>query len=143
MVSPSRQRRSRLWFLPGLILLLVVTILFTLLAPDNVRDVPGTANQARFPIQIVQIQLRMMESLPVQVVAEVHGIIPDACSSALEPEVTRSGNTIDVRIIVERPRDLACAQVIRDYERNIPLGAFQPGDYILHINDTTTRFHVD
>ncbi len=142
MASPSRGKRS-FWYFPGVLFLVFATILFTLRAPDSNRDVPGDTNVERFLIQITQIQVRLMESIPVQVMADVNGIIPDACSSALEPEVTRSGNTITVRIIGERPRDLACAQVIRDYTRNISLGTFEPGDYTLNVNDATTSFHVD
>jgi hypothetical protein len=84
-----------------------------------------------------------MESFPVQGVADVHGIIPDACSSVREPDVTRRENTFTIKIIGERPRGRACAQVIRDYQRNIPLGVLPPGDYVLHVNDVTTRFHID
>lgn len=142
MAARSRRHRTR-WFLPGIILLVIATMLFTFRAPDNEQDVSGGVNVERFPIQITQVQFRVMESFPVQVMVEVQGIIPDACTSALEPEVSRSGNTIDVQILGERPGDRACAQVIRDYSRNIPLGAFPPGDYVVHVNDVTTNFHID
>ncbi len=142
MASARRGKRFG-WLLLGTALLVILTILFTLRTPDNVQDVGGDRNVERYPIQIVQIQLRVMESFPVQGMADVRGIIPDACSSVREPEVTRSGYTFTIKIIGERPRDRACAQVIREYQRNIPLGALQPGDYVLHVNDVTTRFHID
>lgn len=142
-MAPPRRGKRFGWLLFGSALLVILTILFTLQSPDNVRDVPGGTNMERFPIQITQVQLHVMESFPVQGVADVRGIIPNSCSSALEPEVTRSDNTFAIKIIGERPRDRACAQVIREYQRNIPLGTLQPGDYVLHVNEVTTRFHID
>ena len=135
MAAPIRRKRFE-WLLAGAALLLVITILFTLQSPDNKRDVPGNVNTQRFPLQIAQIQLRVMESSPVQ------GIIPDACSTVREPEVSRSGNTISIQIFGERRRDRACAQVVRVYQQSIPLGALQPGDYVLHVNGVTTGFHI-
>lgn len=142
-MAPPRRGKRFGWLLLGTALLFILTILFTLRTPGNARDVAGDSNVERYPIQIVQVQVRVMESFPVQAVAEVHGIIPDACYSVREPEVTRSANTFTITIIGERLRDRACAQVIRDYQRNLPLGALQPGDYVLHVNDVTTTFHID
>lgn len=141
MSAPIRRKRFE-WLLIGAGLLVVITILFTLQSPDNKRDAPGEANMERFRLQIAQVQLRVMESSPVQGVVEVQGIIPDACSTVREPEVSRSGNTVTIQIFGERPRDRACAQVIRVYQQNVPLGALQPGDYVLHVNDVTTGFHI-
>lgn len=141
MAAPRIRKRFE-WLLIGFVLLVIATILFTFRAPGSQPDVPSGGDFERFPLQIIQVQVRLLESFPVQGIADVQGIIPDACSSALEPEITRNGNTITIRIIGERPRDRACAQVIRDYQRNIALGALQSGDYVLHVNDVTTTFHI-
>jgi hypothetical protein len=124
MAAPIRSKRFE-GLVAGAALLLVIAILFTLQSPDNKRDVPGNANTQRFPLQIAQIQLRVMESSLVQ------GITPDACSTVCEPEVSRSGNTITIQIFGERPRDRACAQVVLGVSaehpaRRAPAGRLRP-----------------
>ncbi len=74
-MAPPRRGKRFGWLLFGTALLVILTILFTLSSPDNVRDVPGGANMERFLIQITQVQLRVMESFPVQGVADVRGIV--------------------------------------------------------------------
>jgi hypothetical protein len=74
--------------------------------------------------------------------SSVQGIIPDACSTVCEPEVSRSRNMITIQVFVEHPSDRACAQLVRLYQQSIPLGALQPGDYVLHVNGVTTDFHI-
>jgi hypothetical protein len=69
-------------------------------------------------------------------------IIPDSCTKAHEPEISRDGSTITITISGERPDGVACAQVISDYQKSIALGPLDPGSYTLQVNNVTKPFQV-
>jgi len=93
-------------------------------------------------LQIQSVQVLIAESFPPQVTARVTGIIPDSCTTAREPEISREGTTITIKIIGDRPDGVACAQVISSYEKSIALGTLDPGSYTLRVNNLTQTFQV-
>jgi hypothetical protein len=94
------------------------------------------------PLQIQTLDVLIAESFPPMVSVRVVAIIPDSCTTAREPEVSRQGKQITVRLLGERPAGRMCAQVIREQEQSIPLGTFDPGDYSLTVNDKSTTFKI-
>ena len=52
---------------------------------------------------------------------------------------TRDGNTITIQMTTIRPKDVACATVITEYQEVIPLGRFSTGDYRVVVNGVVQR----
>jgi hypothetical protein len=95
------------------------------------------------PIQIDQVEVRIVESLPVQVFAHVTGVIGDGCSEAMPVKQTREGNTLTLTINRQRPAEAMCTQIAKIYEETIQLtGDFPPGEYVLKVNDVTQAFTI-
>lgn len=94
------------------------------------------------PLQIEKLDVLVAESFPPMVSARVVAIIPDSCTTAREPEVSRQGRQISVRLLGERPAGRMCAQVIREHEQSIPLGAFDPGEYTVTVNEKSATFKI-
>jgi inhibitor of cysteine peptidase len=96
------------------------------------------------PIQVEDVDVLILESFPPQAVAHVRGVLGDGCSEFHSLEQVRSGSTITVTILRERPRDAICIQIAKLYEDRIPLeGQYPPGQYVLHVNDVVTRFRTE
>lgn len=94
------------------------------------------------PIHIETVDIRIAESYPPQLFAEVTGYLPDGCTVPLDPEISRSDNTITVTILGERDPDAMCTQVLIDYHKNIPLGSVDPGEYTVIVNDHSQTITV-
>jgi hypothetical protein len=74
----------------------------------------------------------------------VRGVIGDACSSLHSVEQERTGNTVVVTILRQRPANAICTQIARLYDDTIRLdGAFPPGAYVVRVNGTETSFVTD
>lgn len=92
---------------------------------------------------IAEIEVLLAESDPVQVSVEVTGWLPDSCTEHHGTQLTQAGNTITIRITTIRPKDLACATVVTEYQDRIPIGTFPTGDYIVIVNGMEQKFRVD
>ena len=87
------------------------------------------------PIQIERVDVMILESAPPQVTARVQGVLGDGCAVLHSVAQQRSGNTITVTILRERPKDAICIQIAKLYDEVIRLeGQFPPGDYVLRVN---------
>ncbi len=91
---------------------------------------------------IHDIQVNIAESYPEQIFIYIKGGLRDSCTTFHEIETQRSGNTIDIVVTTERPKDAVCAQVYGYFEKNVPLGSdFTSGEtYTVNVNDVTTSF---
>jgi len=110
--------------------------------PANPASQTGEPTMSTVKLQVQTVDVLIAESSPPQGSAHVSAIIPDSCTKAREPEISRDGSTITVTIIGERPEGVACAQVISSYDKSIPLGTLDPGRYTLHVNNVTKDFEV-
>jgi hypothetical protein len=110
--------------------------------PANPASPTGEPTMSTVRLQVQTVDVLIAESFPPQISAHVTAIIPDSCTKAREPEISRDGTTITVTLIGERPDGVACAQVISTYDKSIPLGTLDPGHYTLHVNDVTREFEV-
>jgi inhibitor of cysteine peptidase len=105
---------------------------------------PTAAREAdRLTVEAVEV--RILESFPVQVSASVTGYLRDGCESLGATTQSRSGNTITVSIATERDRQRSCIQVISPVAQNVRLeGAFVSGTtYVLRVNSVERTFRVD
>lgn len=128
-----------------LIVLMLVTACAPSIAPTPAVS-PLSMPSRQFiinPIQIDQVKVRVEESLPAQVFAEVTGIISDGCSEVMPAEQTRAGNTVTFTINRQRPAEAMCIQIAKTYEATLQLtGDFPPGEYVLKVNDVTQAFTI-
>ena len=92
---------------------------------------------------IVEIELLLAESDPVQVTVEVTGYLPDSCTAHHETHQAQEGNTITIQITTIRPKDTACATVVTEYQEQVFIGALPAGDYKVIVNGVEQEFRVD
>ena len=111
--------------------------------PSN-GDSDGVNNQSLIAdMPIAQIEVLLAESDPVQVIVEVNGWLPDSCTAHHETHQAQEGNTITIQITTIRPRDLACATVVTEYQEQIFIGTLPVGDYTVRVNSMEQEFRVD
>lgn len=102
----------------------------------------GTRETDRLAVESVQV--RVLESFPVQVSAQVKGYLRDGCESLAATTQARSGNAITVTIATARETGRACVQVTAPVDENVRLdGAFPPGTYVVRVNGVEQTFRVD
>jgi hypothetical protein len=94
------------------------------------------------PAPIHEVRVNIAESYPPQVFVYIKGGLADSCTTFHELSTERSGNTIDITVTTQRPRDKQCAQVYGFFEQNVGLGSdFVSGEtYTVNVNDQTTSF---
>ncbi|MDD4987246.1 MAG: hypothetical protein PHQ43_16035, partial [Dehalococcoidales bacterium] len=89
-----------------------------------------------------EVDVLFMESFPVQVGVHIQGGLRDGCTTFRDAVVTREGNTINIEITVQKPKDAVCPAVYNFFEENLNLGSdFTAGaTYTLKVNDYITTF---
>jgi inhibitor of cysteine peptidase len=94
------------------------------------------------PAPIHEVQVNIAESFPPQVFVYIKGGLADSCTTFHELKTERSGNTINITVTTQRPKDAICAQVYGFFEKNVNLGSdFTSGEtYTINVNDKTTSF---
>jgi len=115
-------------------------VLLPLLACES----PTAAREAD-RLTVESVEVRILESFPVQVSASVSGYLRDGCETLGATTQSRSGNTITVTIATDRDTsDRACIQVISRVQQDVRLeGAFPSGTYVLRVNGLERTFRVD
>lgn len=93
------------------------------------------------PILVDSVEVLVQESSPPRASARVKGVIGDGCSSVHSVQQERSGSTVTLTILRQRPPNAICIQIALLYDETIPLeGTFPPGRYVLRVNDLETPF---
>jgi hypothetical protein len=78
---------------------------------------------------------------PVEVL--VKGAFPDGCMQLHALNQVRAGNIINVDLMMRRPKEAICTQVVRPYRFYFELeGTFPMGAYTLKINEKAYPFSV-
>lgn len=121
---------------------LAVAIFLPQSPPSRTIDIPepspGISVQPAMggtPHVITEVNVRVMESFPMQIVLEVTGYQPDGCEAEVKVDQQREGNTVRVSIYRVLPPDIMCTMEVVDYAADIPLeGGFEPGKYIFDVN---------
>jgi len=94
------------------------------------------------PAPIHEVQINIAESYPPQVFIFIKGGLADGCTIFHELTTERTGNTINIKVTTQRPKEAICAQVYGYFEKNVALGSdFNSGEtYIVNVNDKTKSF---
>ena len=122
-------------------LVVLVLVVIVLIAPGCLSCIVEQEIEISLaPIHDVQVNIA--ESDPPQVSVYIKGGLPDSCTTPYRYEVKRGGDTIDIDVYNQRPKDVICAQVYSYFEENVDLGSdFVSGQsYTININDKTTTF---
>jgi len=80
-------------------------------------------------------QIHILESYPVQVVLTLQGNLPTPCDNLrvqVSPPDEQSRITIEVYSLTDSTK--ICAQMLKPFDANIPLGSFPPGHYSVWVN---------
>ncbi len=128
---------KRVWYL----LALVIVVL--MIAAVGCRI--DTDKQEEIEIRLApihEVQVNIAESFPEQIFVYIKGGLADSCTTFHELITDRGGNTINITVFTERPRDAICAHVYGYFEKNVALGSdFTRGEsYTINVNDMTTGF---
>ena len=111
--------------------------------PTPTRTVPADMVKVSAPIENVEINIA--ESFPPQYFVYVVYGMPNGCVEYYGYEESRSVNAVTLTVTNLEPapsEPIACAQVYRTGEINVPLGSeFLPGEtYTVEVNDVTETF---
>ncbi|UCF10144.1 MAG: hypothetical protein JSW65_00195 [Candidatus Bipolaricaulota bacterium] len=124
---------------------IVAPVLVPLLILGCVRRAPvdGTIILSVAPVD--RIEIRILESFPVQVHVVVRGSLPDACTAVREVAATRSRHRFVVEVTAQRDRDALCAQVLTPYEEVVPLDVLglPAGTYVVEVHGLSATFRLE
>jgi inhibitor of cysteine peptidase len=95
---------------------------------------------------VEELDIRILESFPVQVHAVARGNLPDGCTLINENATTiqREGNTFNVYLETIRPRDAMCTEALVPFEHTIPLDVYglERGTYTVNVNGVEETFEL-
>lgn len=122
----------------------IVSLIFLLalsactLVNTNPRPAPPPAE-----LSIESIEVLVLESDPVQVVAHVQGWLGDGCTTLAPITQTRSGSVIEVTLNAVHSGAEVCTAIAPVVDERIMLeGLFPPGEYTLEILGDRISFTV-
>jgi inhibitor of cysteine peptidase len=93
---------------------------------------------------VESLDIRILESFPVQVHVTIKGYVSDSCTTAGPIEQERDGNTFRITVGATRPGGAMCAQVITPFEQSIALdvAGLKAGTYTVDANGVTGTFEL-
>ena len=125
----------RTYLLPSILTM----VLITGCAPGAPKD---SGEFIRGEAVVEGVETVFLESFPLGVHAVASGYLPDPCTDIDEISVEREGNHFIVLITTLREAEVMCAQVIEEFEQNIPLDVYglPAGDYTVTVNGINAEF---
>jgi hypothetical protein len=101
----------------------------------------------RFDVEIKlapidEVSISLLKSNPPQINVHIKGGLPDGCTTFHDSVVTREGNTVNIKVTIQRPRGMTCPAIYTNFEKDVNLGSdFILGTtYTLNVNDYSTTF---
>ena len=93
---------------------------------------------------VENLEVRFLESFPVQVQAVVSGYLPDGCTTITSVEALNAGTTFRIRMTTERPADAMCTMAVMKFEEVVPLetAGLPAGTYDVRVNDLMATFEL-
>jgi hypothetical protein len=93
---------------------------------------------------VEKVDVRILESFPVQVQAVVSGYLPDGCTTITGAEALQEGTQFRIHISTARPADAMCTEVIVKFEQVVPLqtATLPAGSYQVVVNDLAVDFEL-
>ena len=109
-------------------------------APEGPRD---TEEGSRAYIE--SLELKVLESFPVQVHAALSGSLSDACTRVASVAQKREGKIFTLEVRTMRPAGAFCAQVLTPFQETTVLDVFAlpAGTYTVRAGDKTATFTLD
>jgi hypothetical protein len=106
-----------------------------------------TPEGGAFSIQeapVDRIEIRTLESMPVQIHVVAYGNLPTGCAVIHDWEVSQEGNDYTVRLNMAQPIDAICTQALVPYEQVIPLDVvgLSAGTYNVTVNGVSGTFEL-
>ncbi len=100
-----------------------------------VDPLPNESKMARGNVFVDESGVILMESFPVQAALLVSGSLPTPChelkATVSEPD---KENNIYVELYSLTDPNMACIQMIEQFETSIPLGSYSSGSYTVYLN---------
>jgi len=126
---------QRMYILP----IILAIVLLAGCAPGEPED---SGEFIRGEAVVEDVEILFLESFPLGVHAVASGYLPDSCTEIDEVSVERDGNHFEVLITTLREADVMCAQVIEEFEQNVPLDVYglPAGDYLVTVNGIDAEF---
>jgi inhibitor of cysteine peptidase len=101
-------------------------------------------------VMVVDVEIRFLETNPVQVELVIRGTLPDQCKYDFYSVENRADQNVKVNLDGIHPADTGCLQTDQNIEYVLPLGrdmpeaerGFSPGDYKLTVNKYQTSFSI-
>ena len=125
--------------------ILLLAVIFVAIAAGVVTSCLPAGDEPELeirPAPIHEVRVNIAESDPPQVFIYIKGGLTDGATTFHEAKVERSGNTINLTLTTQRPKDTVATQVYGYFEENVALGIdFTYGEiYTVIVNDQTTSF---
>ena len=101
---------------------------------------PGKVGRAN----VESLDIRILESFPVQIHVTIKGNVSDSCTTASPIEQEREGDTFRITVGATRPSGAMCAQVITPFEQSVALdvAGLKAGIYTVEANGVTGTFEL-
>lgn len=101
-------------------------------------------------VKVVDVEIRMLDTDPVQVELVIRGTLPDQCTYRFYSVENRAGQTVRVSLAGIHPAERSCQQTAQNVEYVLLLGrdmpeaerGFPPGDYSLTVNNYQASFSI-
>jgi hypothetical protein len=101
-------------------------------------------------VMVVDVEIRYLETNPVQVEFVIRGTLPDQCKYGFYSIENRGDQNVRISLTGIHPSDNSCLQTAQTIEYVLRLGrdmpeaerGFAPGDYELMVNNYKTTFSI-
>ncbi len=103
-----------------------------------------TAGLLEGQVPVDSIEIKVLETKPVQVQVDVKGNLPDPCTKINSISQSRDRNTFNVTIATIREAGAACIQVITPFEQPVTLdvAGLPAGVYTVVVNGVSDTFEL-
>ena len=110
--------------------------------PIAITTEVGLENDFTGEALVEGVEIRTLESSPVQVQAVLSGQLPDACAFVESTNVTVEGDTFYISMTVARQPNMRCAQMLTPFEQIVPLATagLAAGQYTVQAGEATATF---
>jgi hypothetical protein len=111
-------------------------------APGGQGATPTAAGQITGLAAVETVDVKILESFPVQVQVTAKGNLPDGCTTIDKVQQKQNGNAFEVTITTTRPADAACITVLMPFEKTVALNVqgLKAGTYTVSVNGVNTNF---
>jgi hypothetical protein len=117
-------------------------LIILMLAGGACSNAPATPEEEIALAPIHEVNTTLLLSNPPQIEVYIKGGLRDGCTKFHDIEITREGNTVNIKVTTQHPKDVFCPAVYTYFEKEINLGSdFTAGTtYTLNVNDYSTTF---